>query len=630
MSAPVPPLLQISARDVPPVVDVRRTDGVPDALWSQVLAHWGANGNRPNERTTVAQHRFLTDLAWLPPALRRSRVGITWDDRARDLVSAAGSERGELAAARESVSLDTAAVRSRLTGSRMDPDVLQPFQLRDLGRLLALPHGANFSVPGAGKTAVTYALYEAERASGRVQRLLVAGPLSAFEGWRTEAARWLAPPPTIGTVAEEQWHTEILLVTYNRLLSSYEDIAAWVAAQPTHVVLDEAHRVKRGRGGQWGSASLDLARLAARRDVLTGTPAPHHPRDLAALLDFCWPGQGRALLPQQAFAAVPPASAMHETQVAVAPLFARTTKAELHLPEMAFTVQPIPLDGLQAEIYAALRNRAAQQFVSTAQDQTAFARMGRVVMYLLEAATNPALLAAGSATGDPLPFQHPPLDIPPGSRLAELITDYGTYETPPKFAALAQIVSENATATPPRKTLIWSNFVRNLEQLASRVLPALNPAVVHGGVPAEVPARPGGRTREQELRRFRHDPDCTVLLANPAAMGEGVSLHDVCHDAVYLDRTFNAGQYLQSLDRIHRLGLPAGTRTQVTFLVTSGTVDETVDRRVRVKAERLSALLNDPALTTFALPDEDDYGPVLDNRDDAAALFAHLRGLSPP
>lgn len=628
MTSSIAPLLAISARDIPPIVEVRRTAGVPDVLWSQVLAHWGASGNRPNERTTVAQHRFLADIAWLLPALRRSRVGVTWDDRARELVSVTGAERGQLAAARRSAPLDDAAVRGRLTGSRMSPDVLQPFQLRDLRRLLALPHGANFSVPGAGKTAVTYAVYEAERAAGRVQRLLVVGPLSAFEAWRTEAARWLTPSPTVGTYAAGDRHTEVLLVTYNRLLSSYEDIAAWVAVQPTHVVLDEAHRVKRGRGGQWGSASLDLARIAVRRDVLTGTPAPQHPRDLAALLDFCWPGQGRALLPQQAFAAVPPAGAMRDIQVAVAPLFVRTTKAELHLPAMTFNVQPVPLEGLQAQIYALLRNSTAQQYAASAQDQTAFARMGRVVMYLLEAATNPALLAVGSSRNDPISFQHPPLGIPAGSRIANLIAEYGTYETPPKFAALARIVADNAAEDPPRKTLVWSNFVRNLEQLATRVLPAMNPAVIHGGVPPEATAQAGRRTREQELSRFRHDPNCTVLLANPAAMGEGVSLHDVCHDAIYLDRTFNAGQYLQSLDRIHRLGLPSDTRTNVTFLITTGTVDETVDRRIRLKAERLSALLDDPALTTFALPDEEDYGPVLDNRADLTALFVHLRGQS--
>ncbi len=97
-----------------------------------------------------------------------------------------------------------------------------------------------------------------------------------------------------------------------------------------------------------------------------------------------------------------------------------------------------------------------------------------------------------------------------------------------------------------------------------------------------------------------------VLVANPAAMSEGVSLHQDCHDAVYLDRTFNAGHYLQSLDRIHRLGLAEDIVTRMTFLVSVGTIDEIVDQRLRTKAERLSQMLEDEDLVTMALPDEEE------------------------
>jgi SAM-dependent methyltransferase len=55
---------------------------------------------------------------------------------------------------------------------------LRSFQIRDLGKLLALPNGSNFSVPGAGKTAVAYALYECERTARRVERLLIVAPLT--------------------------------------------------------------------------------------------------------------------------------------------------------------------------------------------------------------------------------------------------------------------------------------------------------------------------------------------------------------------------------------------------------------------------------------------------------------------
>jgi hypothetical protein len=61
----------------------------------------------------------------------------------------------------------------------------------------------------------------------------------------------------------------------------------------------------------------------------------------------------------------------------------------------------------------------------------------------------------------------------------------------------------------------------------------------------------------------------------------------------------------------------------MTFLVSDNTVDEVVDARVRLKAERLSEMLADPNLVTMALPDEESYGSWIDD-EDVAALFAHL------
>jgi hypothetical protein len=119
-----------------------------------------------------------------------------------------------------------------------------------------------------------------------------------------------------------------------------------------------------------------------------------------------------------------------------------------------------------------------------------------------------------------------------------------------------------------------------------------------------------------------------VLLANPAAMAEGVSLHHACHDAIYLERTFNAGQFLQSVDRIHRLGLDPETETRVTFLISTGTVDEVAASRIEAKATNLGRMLDDPSLSAMSLPDDDDVGQPLDvgSEADVQALFEHLRG----
>src|SRR5690606_30174694 len=55
--------------------------------------------------------------------------------------------------------LNPAEVVEKLESSGFNKRKLKSFQVRDVSTLVGLPHGANFSVPGAGKTTVTFALH---------------------------------------------------------------------------------------------------------------------------------------------------------------------------------------------------------------------------------------------------------------------------------------------------------------------------------------------------------------------------------------------------------------------------------------------------------------------------------------
>ena len=617
--------LVFSVLDSGRAVKAHRDAEVPRRFWLKARAEWGSEGAEPNVALEVRLEVFLTNLGWLTEACRHYGVSLQWGDGAAELVA---RHRAEGRALREVFNNDgpNVDIAERLAETRFGARELRDFQSDDLSEQLGLANAANFSVPGAGKTTVQIACYEAERKAGRVQKMLVVGPLAAYEVWKAETVACLDPPPHIhyhdGTPIPDA--TEILFVNYQRLLYSYESTAAWVQSTPTLVCLDEAHRIKRGRAGEWGSACLDLGYLAARRDILTGTPAPQSPRDLAVLLDYLWLGRGHEVLPMGVWAARPPDGIGPEVAQAIKPLYVRTTKEDLGLPGVEKNVIPVPLDGLQQDIYEALRSRYSGTLSLDERARANFSRMGQVLMYLLEAATNPALLTAGSSDADPPYFQHPPLEIAEDASLTELLASYSAYETPAKFLALFQLLEDNKASG--RKTLVWSNFVRNLELLRGE-LEVYQPAIVHGGIPSEFNQPAADVTREGELGRFRNDDDCWVLLANPAAVGEGISLHRDCHEAVYLERTFNAGQYLQSVDRIHRLGLDAADITRVSFLICTGTVDEVVDGRVAEKAGLLGEMLDDPGIATMALPDEEDVGPPFDPGDagDLAALFAHLR-----
>lgn len=622
------PLLKIT-RPNAKVIRVERSSEVPPVLWSKVCAEWGTDGPNPNVAIQTPVEMFLANLEWLPEACETYQTGIDWDDQARALVIKTREDQNSVLSIMSGVSpLNEGAVLGRLAGGRFNRD-LRPFQKRDLGWLLALPNGANFSVPGAGKTTVTYALFEAERLAGHVKRLLVIAPLSAFDSWKTEADDCFSDPPAVHFFdgSPIPYDAEICIVNYQRLPNSYETIAGWVQGEPCQVVLDEAHRMKKGWVGAWGRHCLYLARLATRRDVLTGTPAPQGVRDVEALIDFVWPNQARRILPNAVFDSRPPRNIAAQVGSTIAPLFVRTTKSDLDLRDPILKVLEIPLEGHQRDIYHALRNQYAGDILVTRTDRAQFARMGRVVMYLLEAATNPALLPFGGRP-DPITLQprFPMMDLSSDASLAKLIENYPRHELPPKLRTLAGLVFENAQAG--RKTLVWTNFVANIQML-EQTFAALQPASIHGGVPSELTKPQADRTRESELARFRHDDKCLVLLANPAATSEGVSLHKHCHDAIYLDRTFNAGHYLQSIDRIHRLGMPK-VDTRITFLVTLETIDVTVNQRVKEKAETLGGILSDADVATMALPEDDDFESVIDTGDDIEALFAHLRGEDVP
>jgi SNF2 family DNA or RNA helicase len=579
----------------------------------------------------VTLNVLLAELEVVREVSRTFAARVAFEDSLRARIAKLGRDRQAREAALTAPPQDGAAVREALIKYHFRRE-LRPFQFANLSRILSLPHAADFSVPGAGKTSVALANYVFQKAQSRVVQALVVAPISAFPAWREEASACFDVAPLIHVHAAGQRipvNAEIVLTNYHRLANDFDALRNWTARQPTHVFLDEAHRMKRGRGGVHGRATLELAFDAERRDVLTGTPAPQGAFDLVALMDFLYPGQARQILPGDVF--IPKLSldsdVLRETNQAIQRYFVRTCKTALDLPPTEMKVVSRQMGPLQNAIYAALAGIYRGELDLSTRDRRDLHRMGQIVMYLLEAATNPLLLPVGSDQFDLEPFMHPPLRIEGNEPLKQLLKDYGLYERPWKYDYVAKAVRE--AAERGEKTLVWTNFVRNIRLLEVE-LKQFQPAVIHGGIPGQdsVPVGASRRTREGELDRFRNDGNCNVLLANPAAAGEGVSLHHWCHHAIYLDRTFNAGHFLQSQDRIHRLGLAPGTLTRFTLLESVASIDETVDARLRSKVSALSLLLDDPGLVRIALPADDEDGgdgasePAF--QDDLAAVRDHV------
>lgn len=582
-------------------VVLRTTDQYRQDL-VQLAARFRTGGQLGPLAASVALDELLADLG----VLRHwpDHVGVEWAPELRDLVAG--------------VVQDANTVQGRLSGSALTGEVgpdgvlgllgetweaeLSPFQRRDIAKLLSLRHGANFSVPGAGKTRVALAVYAAQKARGKVSRVLVVCPKSAHESWRYETAMCFAYPLRTHVLdgSMDQW-AEVLIVNYERLDRSLPTLAGWLKSGPSMIILDEAHRMKLGARGTYGAACMALGPLAKRRLILTGTPAPNGSKDLENLLGFVWPGHGQRAVVQ----AVAGGDLAYASTV-LRPLFTRTTKQELGLPPMRLRMRYVGMPPLHSEIYSSLvggmRTGAAREDLTS---------LGKTALRLLMAATSPALLLEGASKYEPLAYQLPPLQIPRGTSLYSLMRDLPDYELSPKYKEAVAIVAENARRG--RKTLVWTTFVRSLTTLA-QMLEKYSPAVVYGGTP----------DRDEQLRRFRDDPACMVLISNPATLGEGISLHHHCHDAVYVDRDFMAGRFLQSLDRIHRLGLAPGTDTRVTVLAARDTIDEVVEIRLDQKLEFMGKILDDPTVQQLADLEEEPAVAAGLAPSDMEALLSHI------
>lgn len=465
-------------------------------------------------------------------------------------------------------------------------------QLRNVSKLASLPAGATFSVPGAGKTTEALAYYWLARAPG--DRLLVVAPKNAFAAWEEQLAECITPTPEIlrlrgGADAVRNLldrNPDCAIITYQQLAIVKAQIARFVTSKPTFLFLDESHRMKKGVDGVLGNAVLSLSHLPKAKLILSGTPLPNSRADLIPQFDFLYP-EIRA----------------EETTVEqlIQPIYVRTTKAELGLRKPSRKFVEIEMSQAQRKLYDLLRSEEARQASSLLKswDRNALRALGRSSVRLLQLASNPALIAN--------------LPITQTDLLREVLSEGQST----KIAHACKRARE--LAGKDRKTIIWSCFVPNVELLASQ-LRDLGADFIHGGV--EAGSEEDSDSREAKIRRFHDDKSSFVLVANPAACSEGISLHKACHNAIYIDRNYNAAQYLQSEDRIHRLGLSPTTRTEIEILVSPNSIDDSVRRRLEAKVAKMAKVLNDKSLSieeTTTDPDDESIDDL-----DARDILAHL------
>ncbi len=475
-------------------------------------------------------------------------------------------------------------------------------QNRNVAKLLTLPSGASFSVPGAGKTSEALAWYFASRSTSSL--LLVVAPKNAFGSWESELllnlpsmrdrfVRLVGGQNRIKSLLAGR--PSLMLVTYHQLNSAQDVISEYLSSldpKDVYIFSDESHRIKGGVPKPLATAVINLSHFSTHKLILSGTPMPNDVSDLVPQFQFLYP----EIFTDDA-----------NVRSLAARIFVRTTKVELGLPPLFQFISSIDLSPIQAEIYELVRfeERRRAQANLGAEQSILLRSAGKSAMRLLQLVSNPSLLSASGLIEEPL--------------LSSLLDEGDS----PKIAFACERARE--LAAQGRKVLIWSTFVSNVELIARR-LRDLGAVYIHGGVDAGSDEEED--TREYRIKQFMNDSTVQVLVANPAACGEGINLHTSRHYAIYVDRNYNAAQFLQSEDRIHRLGLSRDQLTYVEILVCPNTIDVSVDLRLRDKVRRMGLVLDDPGLNVdpISFRPEDINSSERMDRDDVNALLEHLSG----
>ena len=498
---------------------------------------------------------------------------------------------------------------------------LYELQLLSAYHLAFSQNACNFSVPGAGKTSVVYGAFAYLSNLPRddkklVDLLLIISPLSAFGPWELEYTECFGERPSTKRLngklpLEEkkqylysQTPAKITLLSYASVPSLKEELIYFLKNNKVMVVLDEAHKIKNTSGGVTATNVLEIAAYCSSRVVLTGTPAPNGYEDLYNLYKFIWPS--KKVIPFEVYQLKDMSKNQNDIRVdtllqSIEPFFIRIKKSDLGIPH-ATEHAPIivPMGEIQRRIYDVIEKKCMSDIVESKDNLFKKDLIRARLLRMMQAATNPNLLSQPLKNFATIEG----FDSYAVAEDASLISDvlhYAKEETPAKFIKARELIEK--IIANGGKVVVWAIYIKNIldfeEYLHSCGIPC---KTLYGATPvgADDEDETDVETREKIIAEFNTtDSLFKVIIANPFAVSESISLHKACHNAIYMERSFNAAHFIQSKDRIHRYGLKPGTETNYYYLLSEDSIDGVIHNRLIDKESRLRDIIESMPIPLF-------------------------------
>lgn len=425
-----------------------------------------------------------------------------------------------------------------------------------------------------------------------IDRCLIVAPKSLIRTWKEELSLATEIPFTVieGAPAQREKllksHHKIFVIHYEGVRLEKEYLANWVSKHNSMVVFDESQRIKNLNAQT--TISAKFVRNNAKRCVIaTGTPIANRPIDLFAqyyVMDngatfgtnfnafkntFCHIElieitQGRKKIKVEKFIGIKNGDDLRKRIQATS--LRRLKDEVLDLPPIVSKDFVVDLHAEQKSLYAKVRDNIRNE-IENLSDEEYRMQSNNIIVRLLrlsQLSSNPMLL------------------------------DKKYDGSNAKIEELDSILND-VLADDSKKVILWSHFVGNVEFLNEKYQEIWN-CVAHTGEMST-------DKRAKSIEEFQNNPQCRLFIATPQSAKEGLTLlpRDPKMKAdtmVYLDLNFDAGSYIQSQARFHRIGQKS-EKCLVIHLVASGTIDEFIKKTIIDKIQTASQILDDASQETL-------------------------------
>jgi superfamily II DNA or RNA helicase len=477
------------------------------------------------------------------------------------------------------------------SGLRSDNPVLHelyPYQKEGMLHLAGKGRAMLADEMGLGKTVQAIAAAELLRDEGLVKRVLVVCPASLKTEWEEQIAFFTGKNsrPLFGTRYERlrayREPIEYLLCNYEQIRVDVEDINR--EFQPDLVILDEAQRIKN-----WPTKTARSVKhlVSPYAFVLTGTPMENRLEELFSLVDFIDPHHfGNLERFQREYAKwdkeqgrLKPAN-LSQLHRALRPLMLRRRKADVesNLPGRSDKTLFCGMTDEQRKRYAEFEEKVGRLLIILERRPLTKDELDRLQLLLgcMRMLCDSPYIQDGECR-----------DCPKLLELKDLLGD---------------LLEETDT-----QIIIFSEWVRMLE-LVGGLLDQMD--IGYAEHTGKIPQK----KRAAQLKRFKNDPDCPVLLASESG-GVGLNLQNA-NVVINLDLPWNPAKLEQRIARAWRKHQKRDVR--VFNLVASDSIEEKMIGKLAFKTALAEAALDGADFDTTG--DQATQGAFLER---VAELMGH-------